>query len=97
MLYILYFSCLSLEKDYFPYKLFNKLFFLPQSTCQFSLSVIKINYNMRITSCSYFYIHFICMRTIIGSSGRDCILINLFPLYFSKAGFFECNLFWMGQ
>ena len=41
MLYILYFSCLSLEKDYFPYKLFNKFFFLPQSTCQFRVSVIK--------------------------------------------------------
>ena len=57
MLYILYFSCLSLEKDYFPYKLFNKLFFLPQSTCQFSLSVIKINYNMRM------YVMFIFLYT----------------------------------
>ena len=31
------------------------------------------------------------MRTIVGSFGRDCVLIILFPLYGSKAGFFECN------
>ena len=37
------------------------------------------------------------MRTIIGSSGRDCVLIILFQLYGSKAGFFEGNLLWMGQ
>ena len=37
------------------------------------------------------------MRTIIGSSGRDCVLIILFQLYGSKAGLFEGNLFWVGQ
>ena len=37
------------------------------------------------------------MRTIIGSSGRDCILIILFQIYGSKAGLFEGNLFWVGQ
>ena len=37
------------------------------------------------------------MRTIIGSSGRDCVLITLFQLYASKAGLFEGNLFWVGQ
>ena len=37
------------------------------------------------------------MHTIIGSSGRDCILIILFQLYGSKAGFFEGDLFWVDQ
>ena len=37
------------------------------------------------------------MYTIIGSSGRDCVLIILFQLYGTKAGFFEGNLFWVGQ
>ena len=37
------------------------------------------------------------MRTIIGSSGRDCVLIMLFQLYGSKTGLFEGNLFWMDQ
>ena len=37
------------------------------------------------------------MRTIIGSSGRECVLIILFQLYGSKAGRFESNLFWVGQ
>ena len=37
------------------------------------------------------------MRTIIGSSEQDCVLIILFPFYGSKASFLECNLFWMGQ
>ena len=37
------------------------------------------------------------MRTITGSSGRDCILIILFQIYGSKAGLFEGNLFWVGQ
>ena len=35
--------------------------------------------------------------TIIGSSGRDCVLIILFQLYGSKARFFEGKLFWVGQ
>ena len=35
--------------------------------------------------------------TIIGSSGRDCVLIILFELYGSKTGFFEGNLFWVGH
>ena len=38
------------------------------------------------------YIH-----TIIGSPGRDCILIILYQLYGSKSGLFEGNLFWVGQ
>ena len=38
-----------------------------------------------------------CMHTIIGSSGRDCVLIILFQLYGTKAGLFEDNLFWVGQ
>ena len=37
------------------------------------------------------------MCTVIGSSGRDCVLIILFQLYGTKAGFFEGNLFWVGQ
>ena len=37
------------------------------------------------------------LRTIIGSSERYCILIILFQLYYSKAGHFEHNLFWVGQ
>ena len=37
------------------------------------------------------------MRTIIGSSGRDSVLVILFQLYRSKAGFFNDNLFWVGQ
>ena len=35
--------------------------------------------------------------TIIGSYGRDCVLIILFELYGSKTGFFEGNLFWVGH
>ena len=38
-----------------------------------------------------------CMRTIIGSSGRDCVLIILFQFCGSKAGLFESNLIWVGQ
>ena len=37
------------------------------------------------------------MHTIIGSSGRDCVLIILLQLYDSKAGLFENNLVWVGQ
>ena len=37
------------------------------------------------------------MRTIIASSGRECVLNILFQLYGSKAGRFDSNLFWMGQ
>ena len=38
------------------------------------------------------------MRTITGSSGRDCVLIILFQLYGTKAGIFkEGNLFWVGH
>ena len=37
------------------------------------------------------------MRTIIGSSKGDCVLIILFPLYGSVARPFECNLFRMSQ
>ena len=37
------------------------------------------------------------MRTIIGSSGRDYVLIILFQLHGSKGGLFESNLFWVGQ
>ena len=37
------------------------------------------------------------MCTIIGSSGRECVLIILFQLYGSKAGLFEGDLFWVGQ
>ena len=37
------------------------------------------------------------MRTNLGSSGRDCVLIILFQLYGSKAGLFEGNLLWPGQ
>ena len=32
------------------------------------------------------------MRTVIGS-GRDCVLIILFQLYGSRAGFFQGNSF----
>ena len=37
------------------------------------------------------------MHTIIGSSGRDCVLIILFQLYGTRAGLFEGNLSWVGQ
>ena len=37
------------------------------------------------------------MRTIIGSSGRDCILIILFQLYGCKAGLLKGKLFWVDQ
>ena len=37
------------------------------------------------------------MRTIIGSSGRDCVLIIFFQLYGSRAGLFEDDLFWVGH
>ena len=37
------------------------------------------------------------MRTIIGSSGMDCVLVILFQLYGTKAEFFEGNLFGFGQ
>ena len=37
------------------------------------------------------------MRSIIDSSGRDCVLIILFRLYGSKAGLFGVNLFWVRQ
>ena len=37
------------------------------------------------------------MRSIIGSSGRDCLLIILSQLDDIQAGLFECNLFWIGQ
>ena len=37
------------------------------------------------------------MRTIMGFSGRDFILIILFQLHGFKTGLFEGNLFWMGQ
>ena len=37
------------------------------------------------------------MRTVIGSSGRDCVLIISFELYGSNAGLFESNLFWVGH
>ena len=35
--------------------------------------------------------------TIIGSSGRECVLIVSFQFHGSKAGHFESNLFWVGQ
>ena len=37
------------------------------------------------------------MLTVIGSSGRDCVLITLFQLYDTKTELFEGNLFWVGQ
>ena len=37
------------------------------------------------------------MRTIIGSSGRDCVFVALFPLYGSKAGLIKDNLSLVGQ
>ena len=37
------------------------------------------------------------MCTIIGSVGRDCVLIIFFQLYGSNAGTFEGNLFRVGQ
>ena len=33
------------------------------------------------------------MCAIIGSSGKDCVLVVLFPLYGCKAGLFQNNLF----
>ena len=37
------------------------------------------------------------MHTVIGSSGRDCVFITLFPLYGSNAGLIQDNLFRVGQ
>ena len=37
------------------------------------------------------------MRTIVGSSGSDCVLIILLQLCGSKAWLFEGDLFWVGQ
>ena len=37
------------------------------------------------------------MRTIIGSSGGDCVLMIVFQIYGSKAGLFESNFYWVGQ
>ena len=37
------------------------------------------------------------MRTIIGSSARDHVLMILFQLYGTKARVFDSNLFWFGQ
>ena len=37
------------------------------------------------------------VHTIIGSSGRDCVLIILFQLYGCKAEPFEDSLFWVGH
>ena len=37
------------------------------------------------------------MHSITGSSGRNCVLIIFFQLYGSNAGFFEGNIFWLGQ
>ena len=37
------------------------------------------------------------MHLIIGSSGRDCVLIILFQFYGCRAGIFEGDLFWMSQ
>ena len=37
------------------------------------------------------------MRTIIDSSGRECVLVILFQLDGSKPGLFKGNLFWVGQ
>ena len=37
------------------------------------------------------------MRTIIGSSGRDCVFIIFFNFNGSKDGLFQGNLFWVGQ
>ena len=36
------------------------------------------------------------MHTIVGSSGRNFVLIILFQLQGSKTGLFESNLFWVG-
>ena len=37
----------------------------------------------------------LCIRTIIGSFRRDCVLIILLQLYGSEAGLFESNLFYL--
>ena len=37
------------------------------------------------------------MSSIIGSSGRDFVLIILFQFYGSKDGLSESYLFWVGQ
>ena len=37
------------------------------------------------------------MRTIIGSSGSDCVFVILIHFYGSKTGVFDSNLFWVGQ
>ena len=36
------------------------------------------------------------MCTIIGSSGRNSVLVILFQLYGSKVGLFKGNLLWVG-
>ena len=37
------------------------------------------------------------MHTVIGSSGRGCVLIVFFHCYSSKAKLFESNLFLVGK
>ena len=37
------------------------------------------------------------LRTVIGSSGMDCVLIILIQLYSSNARLFEGNIFRVGQ
>ena len=37
------------------------------------------------------------MRSIIGSSGRDCVFIILFQLYGCRTGLSKSNLFKVGQ
>ena len=37
------------------------------------------------------------MRTVIGPSGNDCVLIILFQLNGHEVGLFEGNLLWVGQ
>ena len=44
-----------------------------------------------ITKFYYKIMKKLYMRTIIGSSGKDCVLIILFQLYGFKTGFFEVN------
>ena len=55
---------------------------------------------MACMSLSWFYYKIMKkphMHTIIGSPGRDCVLIIFFQLYGSRAGHFEGKLFWVGQ
>ena len=43
------------------------------------------------------YFHNFIIKLIMSFYGKECVLVVLFQRYGSMAGFFESNLFWVGQ